>query len=191
MGKSEVVPMPIHRQDSLYAACKGAFNTVVHTVDEEQDEDEDDFGIPDNMQLFTNQVAGHTNDGKSYGKAPPRHVPQLTPKPKGMIKHNGTILKPITKQKCGDREIDFYEEINSATDKTRSELRDFVPKYYGKVTVPIKGNDVDCIVLEDLTRYYKEPCVIDIKIGRRTWDPTASYDKIVNEEVSSAIGGTE
>ena len=191
MGKSEVVPMPIHRQDSLYAACKGAFNTVVHTVDEEQDEDEDDFGIPDNMQLFTNQVAGHTNDGKSYGKAPPRHVPQLTPKPKGMIKHNGTILKPITKQKCGEREIDFYEEINSATDKTRSELRDFVPKYYGKVTVPIKGNDVDCIVLEDLTRYYKEPCVIDIKIGRRTWDPTASYDKIVNEEVSSAIGGTE
>jgi 1D-myo-inositol-tetrakisphosphate 5-kinase/inositol-polyphosphate multikinase len=101
---------------------------------------------------------------------------------KGMIKHNGTILKPITKQKCGEREIQLYEEVERATDKTRSELREFVPKYFGKVTVPIRGRQVDCIVLEDLTKHYKEPCVMDIKIGRRTWDPTATYDKITNEE---------
>jgi 1D-myo-inositol-tetrakisphosphate 5-kinase/inositol-polyphosphate multikinase len=154
--------MPIHKQDSLYAACKGAFNTIVDTVEEDKEEEE----YPENMQLFTNQVAGHTNDGKSYG----------------MIKHNGTILKPITKQKCGEREIQLYEEVERATDKTRSELREFVPKYFGKVTVPIRGRQVDCIVLEDLTKHYKEPCVMDIKIGRRTWDPTATYDKITNEE---------
>ncbi|RZC32663.1 inositol polyphosphate multikinase [Asbolus verrucosus] len=165
MGKSEVVPMPIQRQDSLYAVYKGAYNTMVHTVEEDQEEDYLD--IPENMQLFTNQVAGHTNDGKSYG----------------MIKHNGTILKPITKQKCGEREVQFYEEINGATDKTRAELREFVPKYYGKVAIPIKGNNIDCIVLEDLTKHYKEPCVMDIKIGRRTWDPTATYEKIMNEEM--------
>jgi hypothetical protein len=64
MGKSEVVPMPIHKQDSLYAACKGAFNTIVDSVEEDKEEEE----YPENMQLFTNQVAGHTNDGKSYGK---------------------------------------------------------------------------------------------------------------------------
>lgn len=67
MGKSEVVPMPIHKQETLYAACKGAFKTLVQTV-EEEDQDEDNLEIPENMQLFTNQVAGHTYNGKSYGK---------------------------------------------------------------------------------------------------------------------------
>lgn len=32
-----------------------------------------------------------------------------------------------------------------------------------------------------------EPCIIDIKIGSRTWDPTASEDKIMVEEVSRNI----
>lgn len=100
-----------------------------------------------------------------------------------MIKHKGTILKPITKPKCGEREINFYEEIAKATDKTRKELLEFIPKYYGQVIVPIKGKDINCIVLEDLTKNFREPCVMDIKIGRRTWDPTASSEKIKNEEV--------
>lgn len=100
-----------------------------------------------------------------------------------MIKHNGTILKPITKPKCGQREVGFYEEVNRATDEARAELREFIPKYFGTVKVPLRGRDVECIVLEDLTKHYKEPCVMDIKIGRRTWDPTANYEKIVNEEV--------
>lgn len=34
-----------------------------------------------------------------------------------------------------------------------------------------------------------EPCIIDIKIGKRTWDPTASEDKIMVEEVSWKIYG--
>lgn len=28
-----------------------------------------------------------------------------------------------------------------------------------------------------------EPCIIDIKIGKRTWDPLATEDKIITEEV--------
>ncbi|EFA08152.1 inositol polyphosphate multikinase [Tribolium castaneum] len=162
MGKSEVVPMPIHKQDSLYAGCKGAAFSLVDPVEE----DEEYLEIPADMQLFENQVAGHMIKGKQYG----------------MIKHKGTVLKPITKPKCGQREVEFYEEVSKASDETRRELKDFVPKYFGTVKVPIKGTEIDCIVLEDLTKHYKEPCVMDIKIGRRTWDPTATYEKIVNEE---------
>lgn len=63
MGKSEVVPMPIHKQDNFYAACKSAveFDPV--------EEDPDEYlEFPADMQLFENQVAGHTISGKSYGK---------------------------------------------------------------------------------------------------------------------------
>lgn len=48
----------------------------------------------------------------------------------------------------------------------------------------IKDREVDFLVLEDLTKDFKEPCIMDIKIGRRTWDPNASYDKIIAEDVS-------
>lgn len=100
-----------------------------------------------------------------------------------MIKHNNTVLKPITNQICGDREIEFYEKVYNSNDEILTELREFIPNYYGKVTVPIEGRNIDCIALQDLTKHYKEPCVMDIKIGRRTWDSTATYDKIIKEEV--------
>lgn len=48
----------------------------------------------------------------------------------------------------------------------------------------IKEREVDFLVLEDLTKDFKEPCIMDIKIGRRTWDPNASYEKIIAEDVS-------
>lgn len=71
MGKSEVVPMPIHRQDSFYAACKSVYNSLVQTVEEdhrgEEESSEEHLDIPQDMQIFNNQVAGHTNDGKHYG----------------------------------------------------------------------------------------------------------------------------
>lgn len=67
MGKSEVVPMPIHRQDSFYAACKSVYSSLVQTVEEDQESSEEHLEIPEDMQIFNNQVAGHTNDGKHYG----------------------------------------------------------------------------------------------------------------------------
>lgn len=100
-----------------------------------------------------------------------------------MMQCTGTVLKPITKPACGEREIAFYEELEITRDETLLELKQFVPKYYGTRMVTINGNEVECIELEDLTRHYKEPCIMDIKIGRRTWDPTASYEKIINEDV--------
>lgn len=106
-----------------------------------------------------------------------------------MLKHKNNVLKTITKQHCGEREIAFYEELEQTKDPILIELKDFVPKYYGTRTVPINGKDVKCIELEDLTRNYKEPCIMDIKIGRRTWDPTASYEKIINEDVIDLFFG--
>lgn len=108
----------------------------------------------------------------------------------GMMRQNGLILKPIAKKECGEREIWLYKKLEDTVDRSLIEFRGFVPKFYGIKTVSFKGQERECIVLEDLTKYYREPCVMDIKIGRRTWDPKATYEKIVAEEVSegSSIG---
>lgn len=102
-----------------------------------------------------------------------------------MFKQNGTVLKPITKLTNGKREIDFYESL---PDK-HPELKEFVPQYFGTKSIEVSGKNVDCIVLEDLTRGFKELCIMDVKIGRRTWDPTATDDKIKNEEVGRCFDG--
>ena len=36
--------------------------------------------------------------------------------------------------------------------------------------------------LEDLTRTFKNPCIMDVKMGRVTWDPNASEVKRKREE---------
>lgn len=99
------------------------------------------------------------------------------------MKWNNCALKPILKQELGDREIDFYQSINSSSDPFLMEIRDLVPKFFGRRTVSVDGRQVECLVLEDLCRNYREPCVMDIKIGRRTWGPDSSRNKIVSEEM--------
>jgi 1D-myo-inositol-tetrakisphosphate 5-kinase/inositol-polyphosphate multikinase len=41
----------------------------------------------------------------------------------------------------------------------------FIPRFYG--VVEAEGRTL--LELEDLTRWYRHPCIIDIKIGHRTW----------------------
>lgn len=105
-----------------------------------------------------------------------------------MLKHNDYVLKAFTKPMCGEREMRFYEELQSSRDPVLQEMKQFVPGYHGMKTVQINGNDVNCIVLDDITKGFKEPCIMDIKIGRRTWDPLATEDKIQAESVSFSFG---
>lgn len=38
------------------------------------------------------------------------------------------------------------------------------------------------LMLHDITEGMMEPCVLDLKIGRRTWDPLATPDKRSRED---------
>lgn len=103
----------------------------------------------------------------------------------GMLKHkDDLVLKPITKPLCGEREIRFYEELQTTQDTIVQELKVLVPGYHGTKNITVSGQDVTCLVLDNLTKGLKEPCVMDIKIGRRTWDPLASAEKMQVESVS-------
>lgn len=97
------------------------------------------------------------------------------------------ILKPVTNALCGEREINFYQQLQITTDQNLINMKEFVPKYYGTKTINFNGRTVNSIVLDDLTHNFKQPCIMDVKIGRRTWDPLAKYDKIVKEQVTIIV----
>lgn len=56
----------------------------------------------------------------------------------GMLKHkDGYVLKPIEKPACGERETNFYQDLQCATDPVSVELKKLVPKYLGNTTLKI------------------------------------------------------
>lgn len=167
MGKSEIDRLQpsqlsahigdgnMDNQPSLYTSNNNESKKAVEDVDEEAEPVE-----------LENQVAGHTNDGHNLG----------------MLKYKGAVLKPITKVVNGERESCFYNDLDASYSASLKQLKQFVPQYFGKEVVPIGDKLVECLVLEDLTKGLKEPCIMDIKIGRRTWDPRANLDKIKKED---------
>ncbi|XP_063704819.1 inositol polyphosphate multikinase [Culicoides brevitarsis] len=121
--------------------------------------------LPKGTILLENQVAGHTFQDSAQAI--------------GMLKssNEGFIFKPLTKPDCAVREKAFYEQLEVAEDQTSKELRQMVPKFHGVHVMSVRGRDVQFVKLTDITSGMTEPCVIDIKIGKRTWDPTASEAK--------------
>lgn len=43
--------------------------------------------------------------------------------------------------------------------------------------------EIECLVMEDLIYYHTYPCVMDIKMGRVTYDPNASVAKRESESI--------
>ncbi|XP_063829271.1 inositol polyphosphate multikinase isoform X1 [Ostrinia nubilalis] len=119
------------------------------------------------LQAFGLQVAGHRKSEDT--------------KFTGLLQCNGTVLKPILKE-SQKREVEFYTRIKASSDPELVELRSFVPKYYGCRKFTYRGFEQDYIILEDLTQRMLEQCVMDVKIGKRTWDPLASEQKIKSEQ---------
>ncbi|KAL7052624.1 hypothetical protein ACKWTF_004943 [Chironomus riparius] len=129
-----------------------------------------DQKIPVGFVTMDHQVAGHTF-----------HVGT---EEIGMLKSvdDGSVLKPAGSPMCAAREIKFYEQLLTTTDKDILPLRDFIAEYRGTQTLAVGSKAVNFIKLRDLTHGISEPCVIDIKMGRRTWDPLATEQKREAEE---------
>jgi len=89
-----------------------------------------------------------------------------------------TILKGLQPPPKGDREIQFYKDVTAATTPVTRQLRSLCPRFHGIVWDKEQGY----LRLEDLTRPFKNPCIMDIKIGRVTADPLASEAKRKREE---------
>lgn len=93
---------------------------------------------------------------------------------------DGSVMKPAAKLLAGTREIKFYEQINGSSGEVAKELlllREITPQYRGNQKLVVNGELVEFLKLEDLTQGMLEPCIMDIKIGRRSWDPMATEEK--------------
>ncbi|TMS22341.1 inositol polyphosphate multikinase isoform X1 [Larimichthys crocea] len=112
---------------------------------------------------LSHQVAGH-----KYG------VDKV-----GILQHpDGTVLKQLQPPPRGPREMQFYSMVyaEDCSDPCLLELQNHLPKYYGAWSSPDSPNDL-YLKLEDVTRHFVKPCIMDVKLGQRSYDPFASQEK--------------
>lgn len=74
--------------------------------------------------------------------------------------------------------MNFYTQVfaKDCTDKRLLDLQQHLPKFYG-TWVPRESSHELYLKLEDVTRRFLRPCIMDVKIGRRSYDPFASKEK--------------
>ncbi|KAL3937717.1 MAG: hypothetical protein SGBAC_007227 [Bacillariaceae sp.] len=136
----------------------------------------------DGFLSFDAQVGGISSHKKTFLRLEPSYV-----------------LKPLRLDHRKAREIGFYYLVNYGLDLTdcsnqRSNNRrdlfaslcSFVPKYYGVAKVKrdqdsFAVDDAEYLILEDLTRRYSKPCIVDVKMGTQSFEPDATDEKKVKE----------
>ncbi|XP_053889797.1 inositol polyphosphate multikinase isoform X1 [Malaclemys terrapin pileata] len=104
----------------------------------------------------------------------------VQPLSRGILQHpDGTVLKQLQPPPRGPREQEFYNKVYAADccDSVLLELRKYLPKYFGSWSPPTAPNDL-YLKLEDVTRKFNKPCIMDVKIGQKSYDPYASAEKI-------------
>jgi len=100
-----------------------------------------------------------------------------------LIDKEGCILKPVQAPPRGEREVAFYETITNSTDPGVHAFEKYTPKFFGvKTRRNSKGEETEFLVIENLTKGMKKACVMDIKIGAKTYNPEASEKKKAQED---------
>lgn len=79
----------------------------------------------------------------------------------------------VQKGEKGQREVNFYEQAGTVC----PQLRPFLPAYYGTHVF----NSTRYLAMEDIADRYSKVCVLDLKIGVRTYEPTATKEKVESE----------
>ena len=113
---------------------------------------------------FSHQVAGHTEEV--------------------LVHHKDMVLKPLNKLKLFIQEVNFYEKGAEEGRYSYNFPHSFLAPYYGVVVgVNEDGKKTPYIALGNVSRNLVRPCMIDIKMGRQTFEPTAPLDKMLREKI--------
>ncbi|XP_073097132.1 inositol polyphosphate multikinase isoform X1 [Manis javanica] len=145
---------------------------------------------------LSHQVAGHMYGKDKVGilQHPDGTVlKQLQPPPRGPrelefynmdfqfvlnTSNDGGIFLPLNRSASNISPLKYdFVYAADCTDSVLLELRKYLPKYYGIWSPPTAPNDL-YLKLEDVTHKFDKPCIMDVKIGRKSYDPFASSEKI-------------
>jgi Ca2+-binding EF-hand superfamily protein len=117
------------------------------------------------FRIFTHQVAGHKGKQSML-----------------LDETENTILKPLNAHEYG-----FYELLKGAIDTDKLFPSHFFPKCYGSIFIESseKSKPEHYIILENLTKGYKKPCIVDLKMGANSMgtDPHAGIIKKFKQTV--------
>ncbi|XP_017319458.2 inositol polyphosphate multikinase [Ictalurus punctatus] len=97
----------------------------------------------------------------------------------GILQHfDGTVLKQLQPPPRGPCEMHFYTQVfaQECKDPHLLALQQHLPKYYGTWSPPNKPKEL-YLKLEDVAGRFACPCIMDVKIGRKSYDPFASHEK--------------
>ncbi|XP_010862900.1 inositol polyphosphate multikinase isoform X2 [Esox lucius] len=74
--------------------------------------------------------------------------------------------------------MQFYSMVyaDDCSDPCLMDLQHHLPKYFGTWSSPESPNEL-YLKLEDVTRRFQKPCIMDVKIGQKSYDPYASQEK--------------
>jgi len=131
------------------------------------------------FKVAANQVAGHRFEEGRVGS---------------LVDDSGRFYKPLQDGARGDKETLFYDKIWSDT-AVPPAVKAFFPHFYGTINIDAPdGSSIRHAIMEDLTHGFTHPCIIDAKIGARTWYPEAGEKYIQkclqkdSETTSAALG---
>ncbi|XP_050544419.1 uncharacterized protein LOC126907293 [Daktulosphaira vitifoliae] len=142
---------------STICATKLEMNIMRSTVPPKISKDKTMFDLENIEELseYNNQAGGHIFSKKK---------PFL-----GFLKFKGKyVLKSPGIDAKGMNEINFYEDIHKSD---LSCFKKLIPNYYGLINLKINNIDTTFLVLDDITKDMIKPCVMDVKIGKQTWQP--------------------
>jgi len=100
------------------------------------------------------------------------------------VNKKGLVLKPVQENKRGEREVQFFQTVASSTDPAVKVFADFIPEFHGVSKKMKNGKEKSFLMMENLTNNFSKACIMDIKIGTRTWGPDASPEKQAQQDNS-------
>ena len=115
---------------------------------------------------FAHQVAGHTKEV--------------------LVKYQDKVLKPMIKKDLFLKEVLYYEEFAKASEVQANIVSPitYLPKYYGACTYKRilsssseSFDELEYLVLDDMTSNFRHPCAMDVKMGTQTFEPSATTAK--------------
>lgn len=84
------------------------------------------------------------------------------------------IIRHPTRPDCILKSYFPKEDLFYRIAQNHHQLASSISTYHGRINLKEYG---DCIILEDLTYRMEEPCILDVKIGRRLYDDDATPEK--------------